>query len=132
VSLAALVAHMEARYSKCAIRASDAQMEQELSEVTYGLAAIPKAYVESEQDEIEFGVSSQPEHDSAGSSIAEAVSSIGESNAADAGAAASQIEADSTLKETGSSHAAPLVGSVAESLGGLAISHPEEDKEEEL
>ncbi|KAJ5121543.1 uncharacterized protein N7515_009504 [Penicillium bovifimosum] len=65
-SLAALVAHMEARYSRCGLRASDAKFEQALDDVMRGLA---KACVESEQKEIEFGVSSQSKHNTPESSI---------------------------------------------------------------
>ncbi|CAG8903569.1 unnamed protein product [Penicillium egyptiacum] len=74
-TLAALVAHMEARYSKCAFRVTTGQIEQELSEVTRGFADIPRMIGdETEPGEIAFDVSSQPEHNTPGSSDADVAS----------------------------------------------------------
>ncbi|KAJ5952750.1 uncharacterized protein N7479_011163 [Penicillium vulpinum] len=74
-TFAALVAHMEARYSKCAFRVTTGQIEQELSEVTRGFAHIPRMIgEESELEEIAFDVSSQPERNTPGSSDEDAAS----------------------------------------------------------
>ncbi|KAJ5812936.1 hypothetical protein N7447_009959 [Penicillium robsamsonii] len=74
-TLAALVAHMEARYSKCAFRVTTGQIEQELSEVTRGFAHIPRMIGdEMEPGEIAFDASSQPEHNTPGSSDEEVAS----------------------------------------------------------
>ncbi|KAJ5497326.1 hypothetical protein N7463_009313 [Penicillium fimorum] len=79
-TLAALVAHMEARYSKCAFRVTIGQIEQELSEVTRGFARIPQMIGdEMEPGEIVFDASSQPEHNTPGSSDEE-VASLSEGN----------------------------------------------------
>ena len=60
---------MEARWSKCAFRVTTGQIEQELSEVTRGFADIPQLnYDGIEAGEIAFDVSSQPEHNTPGSS----------------------------------------------------------------
>ncbi|KAJ5782515.1 hypothetical protein N7457_004289, partial [Penicillium paradoxum] len=111
VSLAALVAHMEARWSKCAVRATTAQMEQELSEITQGLADIPRLYTESELGAIDVDMSSQPEHNSPGSSFAEAVSSIDEPISSDEREIRSYVEFSSTHAEFGSSYPEPIYSS---------------------
>ncbi|KAJ5558446.1 hypothetical protein N7535_008657 [Penicillium sp. DV-2018c] len=91
--LIALIAHMEARYSGCAVNASDAQMEKDLIDVTCGLA---KAYVKPEPYEVELGLGSPPNQNNGGSSIAGTLSSDSESDAGDTSAAAprNRIEAE--------------------------------------
>ncbi|KGO72617.1 hypothetical protein PEX1_058390 [Penicillium expansum] len=157
-TLAALVAHMEARYSKCAFRVTTGQIEQELSEVTRGFADIPQMIGdEMEPGEIAFDVSSQPEHNTPGSSDADIASlSAGDvssnpepvcSNSDDVSSNAEAVSSNgddvSSNAEAVSSNAGPVysntgtihstVESLVDDLEGLVFSDTyDEDYEEEL
>ncbi|KXG47890.1 Zinc finger, C2H2 [Penicillium griseofulvum] len=155
-TFAALVAHMEARYSKCAFRVTAGQIEQELSEVTRGLADIsPMIGDEMEPGEVASDVSSQPEHNSPGPSLAD-VASLSADDVSSNPEAVSSYE-DDLFQEGVSSHedevsskaeavssngdvASPVPGdysshveSLADDLEGLVFSdtHDEEVVEEE-
>ncbi|CAG8254488.1 unnamed protein product [Penicillium nalgiovense] len=134
-TLAALVAHMEARYSKCAFRVTTGQIEQELSEVTRGFANIPRMIGdETEPGEIAFDVSSQPEHNTPGSSDEDAASLSGDdvssnavavsSNADDVSSNADDVSSDA---EAVSLNAGPIpsnaddVSSNAETVSSKAV-----------
>ncbi|KAJ5200558.1 Zinc finger C2H2 [Penicillium cf. griseofulvum] len=158
-TLAALVAHMEARYSKCAFRVTAGQIEQELSEVTRGFADIPPMIGdEMEPGEIAFDVSSQPEYNTPGSSLAE-IASLSADDVSSNPAAVSSYEDDiSTFQEVVSSQeddvssnaeavssnggvVSPIPGaysshveSLVDGFEGLVFSdtHDEDEDEEEL
>ena len=149
---------MEARYSKCAFRVTTGQIEQELSEVTRGFADIPQMIGdEMEPGEIAFDVSSQPEHNTPGSSDADIASlSAGDvssnpepvcSNADDVSSNAEAVSSNgddvSSNAEAVSSNAGPVysntgtihstVESLVDDLEGLVFSDTyDEDYEEEL
>ncbi|KAJ5178405.1 uncharacterized protein N7500_001104 [Penicillium coprophilum] len=133
-TLAALVAHMEARYSKCAFRVTAGQIEQELSEVTRGFAHIPRMIGdEMEPGELAFDVSSQPEYNpprslnegiaslSAGevSSNPEAMSSHGDDVSSSPVAVSSNGDGVSSNAEAVSS-IAEAMASIAEALSSNA------------
>ncbi|KAJ6184043.1 hypothetical protein N7519_005344 [Penicillium mononematosum] len=136
-TLAALVAHMEARYSKCAFRVTTGQIEQELNEVTRGFADIPRMIGdETEPGEIAFDVSSQPEHNTPGSSDEDVASLSGDdvssnavavsSNADDVSSDADDVSSDA---EAVASNAGPIpsnaddvdVSSNAETVSSKAV-----------
>ncbi|KAJ5405091.1 hypothetical protein N7465_006375 [Penicillium sp. CMV-2018d] len=161
-TLAALVAHMEARWSKCAFRVTTGQIEQELSEVTRGFADIPQMSCdEMEPGEIAFDASSQPEHNTPGSSDAgvasvsagdvssnpEAVSSNGDDVYSNADAVSNADDVSSNA-EAVSSNAGPVssdggavssnaeafssnVDSLVDDLEGLVFSDTHDEDEEE-
>ncbi|OQE15157.1 hypothetical protein PENFLA_c033G10666 [Penicillium flavigenum] len=108
-TLAALVAHMEARYSKCAFRVTTGQIEQELNEVTRGFADIPRMIGdETEPGEIAFDVSSQPEHNTPGSSDEEVASLSGDDVSSNAVAVSSIADDVSSDAEAVASNAGPI------------------------
>ncbi|EKV16160.1 hypothetical protein PDIG_09690 [Penicillium digitatum PHI26] len=143
-TLAALVAHMEARYSKCAFRVTTGQIEQDLSEVTRGFADIPRMIGEElESGEMGFDVSSQPEHNAPGSSdedvpslsagdissTPEALSSNGDDDSSNAEAMSSNEVPVSSNTASGASN----VESLVDDLERLVCSDaPNRDDEEEL
>ncbi|OQD62282.1 hypothetical protein PENPOL_c013G01694 [Penicillium polonicum] len=157
-TLAALVAHMEARWSKCAFRVTTGQIEQELSEVTRGFADIPQlSDDEMEPGEIAFDASSQPEHNTPGSSDAgvasvsagdvssnpEAMSSNGEdvysnaddvsSNAEAVSSNAGPVSSDGGAVSSNPGAFSSNVDSLVDDLEGLVFSDTnDEDEEEEL
>ncbi|OQE45111.1 hypothetical protein PENCOP_c002G08040 [Penicillium coprophilum] len=141
-TLAALVAHMEARYSKCAFRVTAGQIEQELSEVTRGFAHIPRMIGdEMEPGEIAFDVSSQPEYNPSGSSN-EGIASLSAGEVSSSPVAvSSNAEAVSSIAEALSSNervVSPITGttpsnveSLVDSLERLVFSDTQDDDEEE-
>lgn len=153
---------MEARWSKCAFRVTTGQIEQELSEVTRGFADIPQlSDDEMEPGEIAFDASSQPEHNTPGSSDAgvasvsagdvssnpETVSSNGEDVYSNADAVSNADDVSSNA-EAVSSNAGPVssdgeavssnpgafssnVDSLVDDLEGLVFSDTNDEDEEE-
>ncbi|KAJ6128998.1 hypothetical protein N7471_010215 [Penicillium samsonianum] len=137
-TLAALVAHMEARYSKCAFRVTTGQIEQELSEVTRGFADISRMIGdETEPGEIPFDVSSQPEHNTPGSSDADiaslsaddvssnavAVSSNGEAASSNAGPISSSLDDVASNADNVSSNVEAVssnVGAMSSNAGAIS------------
>lgn len=120
---------MEARWSKCAVRVCTGQIEQELSEVTQGLADIPRHYTESELDALDIEMSSQPGRNSPGSSIAEGVSSIAETISADARSIPGHMGARFAQSDAGFPYSDPIDARVPTSLSdpGMFFSYSETD-----
>lgn len=125
---------MEARWSKCAFRVTTGQIEQELSEVTRGLADIPQMIGdEMEPGEIAFDVSSQPEHSSSDAGVASLSAGDVSSNEDDISSNAEAVSSSAGPVSSNAGAFSSNVDSLVDDLEGLVFSDtPDEDDEEEL
>ncbi|KAI2732026.1 hypothetical protein CBS147332_1165 [Penicillium roqueforti] len=136
-TLAALVAHMEARYSKCAFRVTTGQIEQELSEVTRGFADISRMIGddETELDEIDFDVSSQPDNNTTGASDEDAASLSADDvslNAVAISLDADDVASNAAAVSSNAGAVSPTMESLVSDWEGLVFSdaHEENNKED--
>jgi hypothetical protein len=119
---------MEARWSKCAFRVTTGQIEQELSEVTRGFVDIPQMTSdEMEPGEIAFDMSSQPEHNTPGSSDV-GVASL---SAGDVSSNGDDVSSNAEAVSSNGGDASSNVDSLMDDLEGLVFSDTQDDDDEE-